>query len=164
MFKQILIGLTIVGLFSGCVQKNAFSVFGGDSSYQKGIDYTQVGDIVHSFETKAIINATYLNPVEPKVYNNKYQNFLIGIYISDDNENREERYINNQAYSLTLNDKAYESIEELDKKSELYNHLPLKNSYAKYYVVKFKKTEELKLILQYKHTSFGKVDLNFEAM
>ena len=162
MLKKFLGSLGIVVILGGCNQ-SALSVFGEDAVYQKGLEYTEVRDIVQSFETQAIINATYLNSTDPEKWDNKYHNFLVGIYISEDNENKEEQYLNNKKYTLTLNNKEYKKASELQSSSYLYNHIPLKNPHAKYYIISFEKDDTSKLVMRYKSITSGMVDLNFEA-
>ena len=149
-------------LLTSCTSKSALSVFGEDSLYEKGLEYTKVSDIVNTLETKAIINATYLNSSHPKKWDNNNQNFLIGIYIVNDNDKDENKYINNNKYKLTLNDKNVSSYSELKSTDELWDHIPIKNPHAKYYITTFKKDKSVKnLKLKYKNAIFGGVTLSF---
>lgn len=163
MIKKSFLTATILLTLGGCMSQSALSVFGEDAVYEKGLEYTQVSDIVQSFETKAILNATYLNSSEPKKWDNGKENFLVGIYITDDNKKEKDRYINNTKYSLTLNDKSYEKIEELEPSSYLYSHIPLKNPHAKYYIATFVKDGNETLVLKYENTTDGKAVLTFQA-
>ncbi len=163
MFKKSV--FTVFLLFSvGCSSKSAFSVFNSDLLYEKGMEYTKVGDIVNSFETKAILNATYLNTTDSAKYDDKFQNFLVGIYITEDNEEAKDQFLNNKKYILTLNGKDFNKTEELETSHELWEHIPLKNPYAKYYIVSFEKEENINsLSLEYSNPNQGKVTLSFQG-
>jgi len=163
MIKSFSMILLVSSLFFGCSSKSAMSVFDSDELYEKGLEYTQVEDIINSFETKAIINATYLNSTDSS-WDNDYQNFLIGIYIVDDNSDEKDMYINNKKYKLTLNDKTPFKIKELKSTNKLYNHIPVKNPHAKYYIVSFKKDDKKTLKLVYENIILkDKVILSFSA-
>jgi hypothetical protein len=147
-----------------CTSKSALSVFGEDSLYERGLEYTKVADIINSLETKAIINITYLNSSHSKKWDNKNQNFLIGIYIVNDNEKDRDKYLNNNKYQLTLNNTNITSSVELNSTNDLWEHIPIKNPHAKYYVTTFDKNDSIKtLSLNYKHTTFGGVTLLFAS-
>jgi hypothetical protein len=161
MIKSLIIMIGLV-LFSGCTTKSALSVFGQDSIYEKGLEYTQVDDIINSLETKAILNATYLNAIDEK-YNDEFHNFLVGIYIVNDNEKDEDKFLNNKKYILTLNNQQINKSKQLVSTHTLWEHIPMKNPHAKYYIVSFKKDASTTLNLQYKHKIFGLLSLSFVA-
>ena len=163
MKKISLIIFIILIFFSGCSNKGAFKYFKSDPLYEKSLEYTKVGQIISDFETKAIINATYLNSADPKKWDNNYQNFLIGIYIFDDSDDEKKQFIHNPNYKLSLNKKAPYKIKELKKTSYLYGHIPLFNSHAKYYIISFKKDENSTLNLTYENKYYGKTQLQFSA-
>jgi len=126
MFKKSILATFL--LFSvGCSSKSALSVFNGDVLYEKGLEYSRVGDIVNSFETKAILNATYLNSTQSSKYDDKFHNFLVGIYITEDNEEEKDKFLNNKKYTLTLNNQDINKTEELQTTNYLWEHIPLKN-------------------------------------
>jgi len=163
MVKKSLVSLSLLLCLQGCNQ-SALSVFGDDSLYERGLQYTQVADIVQSFETKAIINATYLNSTDSDKWDNQYENFLIGVYIAQDRSKEEDKFLNNKKYILTLNGKEYDKKEPVVKGTELYSHIPLQNPHAKYFIVSFKKVEDTNsLKLQYGNTTGAKAILTFQA-
>ena len=164
--KQLkFVSTLVIGIMlcSGCSSKSALSVFGKDSLYEKGLEYTVVDDIVNSFETKAIINATYLNATNSDRWDNKFHNFLVGIYIVEDNEKEENQFLNNKKYQLTLNDHNITKTEVLLSTNILWEHIPVKNPHAKYYITSFQKDDSRSLALTYKHSTLGKVTLSFVA-
>ncbi|RLA72127.1 MAG: hypothetical protein DRG78_24265 [Epsilonproteobacteria bacterium] len=161
LFTLTIIILTFI-LFSGC--QNAMSVFKDtDSKYEIGLQHTKVKPIVYKNETKAIINATYLNSVDKSKWNNNDENFLIGIYISEDNEIENTKFIKNSRYKLSLNKKKYSNMKRISNDDKLYKHIPLKNPWARYYIISFKKDKEKKILnLEYINPIFGKVEMPFE--
>ncbi len=152
-------------LFSvGCSNKSASSVFSSDLLYEKGMEHSKVGDIVNSFETKAILNATYLNSTDSSKYDDSFHNFLVGIYITEDNKEENDKFLNNKLYALTLNSQESNKTEELQTTNYLWEHIPLKNPYAKYYIVSFNKRENVNsLSLEYSNPNQGKVTLSFQG-
>jgi hypothetical protein len=156
--KLLIIILSI--FFSGC--QSAMSVFNRtDSSYEKGLQYTKVKSIVYKGETKAIINITYLNSIN-KRYDNQYQNFLVGIYIVEDNEEESTKFLNNYRYKLTLNGNNFIKSNVLNDEYELYENIPLKNPWARYYLISFDNDDKKELKLKYKNPIFGEVNITFD--
>lgn len=163
MFKKSFFFASFL-LLGGCAHHEVFSVLKSDTLYEKGLDYTKTAHIVNSFETKAILNATYLNSVDGEKYDDLYHNFLVGVYITEDNEKEEEKYLENEKYSLTLNGKIIDKKEKLENKHPLFEHIPLKNPYAKYYIISFlKEKNQYNLSLEYQHPTLGKVILDFQG-
>lgn len=164
MFKKTAVLTCLMLVFSGCAGKSALNIFESDMLYEKGLEYTIVGDIINSFETKALISATYLNSVDHTKYNDDFHNFLIGIYITEDNKEEKDRFLNNKRYILTLNGNSIEKLEELQTTNYLWEHIPIKNPYAKYYIVSFKKEKnQNSLNLKYENINLGKVILHFQG-
>jgi hypothetical protein len=159
MFNKILPLIFVFVFFMGC-SKTAMEMFSEDGVYQKGLEHTQVGDIVQSLETKAILNATYLNLVDEKKWSNENHNFLVGIYIA----NGDREFIENKDYNLKLNGNTYISAKEVLKTDNIYQHIPLKNPHAKYYFVTFNKDKQESLQLTYSNKTTGEVSLNFEVV
>lgn len=163
MFKNWFILICLL-VFNGCANKSALSIFESDKLYEKSLQNTIVGDIVNSFETKALINATYLNSTDSSLYDDDYNNFLIGIYITEDNKDEKYSFLNNSRYVLTLNNKSIDKSEELKTTNYLWEHIPIKNPYAKYYIISFKKEKgEKSLNLKYENINLGMVTLHFQG-
>ncbi|MCI0500141.1 MAG: hypothetical protein L0Y61_00135 [Epsilonproteobacteria bacterium] len=163
MFKKSVLAVTLLFMV-GCSSKSALTILDGDVLYERGLEYSRVGDVINSFETKAILNATYLNSTDSSKYDDKFHNFLVGIYITEDNENEENKFLNNKKYTLTLNGQDINKSEELQTTHELWEHIPLKNPYAKYYIVSFNKQKNVNpILLEYSNPNQGKVTLSFQA-
>ncbi len=162
MYSKLFIYLffiIIITFITGC--QSAMSVFNkSDSQYEKGLQHTKVKTIMHKNETKAIINVTYLNSVNSKIWNQKNQNFLVGIYISSDDENIQ--ILNNKKYKIRLDGQEYFTSLVVEKKDKLYESIPLKNPWATYYILNFKTSKNQIINFEYSHSKFGKVILPFE--
>jgi len=147
--KKLIFFLSILAIaFSGCSIKKALQK---DNFYEKTLKYTQRGQIVNSLETKALIDAIYLNSLYP----DKFQNptFLVGIYNDFDN-----KLINNE-FNLTLNNKPPIKISKTIPKFLPYKLYPFYNKWMTYYMVEFNKTSPL--ILKYKSQHWGEIKFIF---
>ena len=155
--KKFILILSII-IFSGCVQDRSFGIFTKDIIYQRAIKNTQKGDIINSQETKAILIASYLNPIYSEFKDKEY--FYIGIYINDElsNENSTLEDIN---YTLTLNNLKPISIKETQKNDKFKKELAFINSWFKYYIVEFDKSKDKDLNLTFNYHKFGITKLKF---
>ncbi len=156
--------LILIAFLGGCANHSALELFKKDELFEKALIVTKKTDIISSFETKAIINATYLNPVDSSFKNKDFEVFLIGVYITEDNKSDSVAFLKNPSFKLTMNDKEAIDVQELTSNHKMYAHIPLKNSWAKYYEVKFPRdAKETMLILKYQHETFGNAILGFES-
>jgi len=156
IIKYVGISLFVVFFISACAKKT-LNIISKDSLYEKGLEYTLINDIVYKNDTKAIMNITYLNASEPNEYDYKYHEFLIGIYIDDINEG-----LQNKQYILSMNSNTKYIQIPLKKDHPLYNHIPVKNPYAIYYIIKFKKGLEKTLSLKLSHKKFGNANIIYK--
>jgi hypothetical protein len=134
--KKILLVLFL--FFVGC--NNKIGVLQKDARYNTLMQYTKRGEIVKSFETIAIINATYMNPV---LENNETKNneiFIIGVYNSDDYKGYEKGGINNPNFTLTMNDMNYTKATKADLVKLNIKDYPFYTKWMKYYKVYFPKS------------------------
>jgi hypothetical protein len=147
MKKIFLIILTV--FFSGCGIQSALK---HDPFYEKTLKYTQRSQILNSLETKALIDAIYLNDL----YKNKFNNptFLIGVYNDFDNT------LINKEFSIYLNSKKPIKISKNIPNFILYKQFPFYNSWMTYYLVEFPKTNK-PYILEYKSKHWGEVKITF---
>jgi hypothetical protein len=146
--KKILF-ITMILFFSGCTIKSAFK---HDPFYEKTLKYTQRSQILNSLETKALIDAVYLNDL----YKNRFKNptFLIGVYNNFNSE------LVNKEFSLYLNGQKPVKISDKIPDFILYKNFPFYNSWMKYYIVEFKKTDK-PFVLEYKSSHWGETKLIF---
>ncbi len=149
MKKIVFIVISVLMFLNGCSIKPAFKK---DTLYEKTLKYTQRAQILNSLETKALIDAVYLNPL----YQEKFKNptFLIGVYNDFDNS-----LINNE-FNLTLNNLSPVEINSTIPSYIPYQYFPFYNKWMKYYLVKFPSTSK-PYILEYKSIHFGKAKFIF---
>ena len=181
-FFYLTITLLITITFSGCTQ-SAFSVFETDFSlthykdsiisvfnqprrYENTLQYTKKADIVSNNETKALINVTYLNPTSKQWDTKDTHNFVIGIFITTDNKDKLNSSIYNKDYVLTINQSNNFTIKQLNKNSVLIKTIPMKNMWAKYYLIKLDKSfinknDRNKLVIDYKHKTYTDAKIEF---
>lgn len=136
-------------LFAGC---SVNSIVSQDKLYDNALKYTKRGEIHNSLETKALIDAVYLNPLYPDEFNET--TFLIGVYNDFDNT------IDNEEFNLTLNNKKPLKISTDIPKFVLYKEFPFYNNWMKYYLVEFNVTNK-PFILEYKSKDWGETKLRF---
>ncbi len=134
MSKHLIIfSLFITLFFTACSSYSVTKYFEKDDFYNRALQYTKKADILKDNEISIMLNATYLNSLDSK-YNNEYENFIIGVY----HTNSKVKGLKNKDYILLLNNKEPEIINPIKIAGEL-NNLPLKNYWAKYYLISFKK-------------------------
>ncbi len=146
-------------LFFGCSAKE-LRIFSPDKPYIEALRYTASADIAVSLENKAMIIATYLDPLEKKYRDGEY--FFVRVYINDDFEDQNRSGLYHPGYSLTLNKKKPLWIKGLDFDDPLVKRMPFVQKWYKIYLVKFPKIEKKKLQLIFAHEAYGKVVLNFQ--
>jgi len=151
--KFSIISIFLVLIFSGCNKK--LYVISQDSLFDRGLEYTKISNIIYQNDTKALINATYLNPTNPSKYDNGKEVFLLGIYYSVGDSANLNNGLNNTDYILSLNKKTNYTKEVLDESDELFKAIPVQNPYAKYYIVEFDNDKTATLNLSLSHKKFG---------
>ena len=145
--KKIAMFLMVI-LLSGCASKVS-TIFQKDTTYVKLTQYTKRGQIIKSLETKALINATYINPI---LDNNKTKNneiFIIGVYNSTDYKGYEKGGIFNPDYHLTMNGLNFTKAIKADKVKLNLPNYPFYNKWMKYYEVYFPKVNSNTLNIKY---------------
>ncbi len=164
MYKNILL-LFMLLILTACGTKNNISqLFKKDEIYHTSLLNTQKGQLIASFETKALITATYLNPVFKK---NSHKNFsidvsggeyfFVGVFITNSKTNR----FDEKGYSLTLNGQKPIEVIKLDKDDPLKYEMPMVDNWSTYYKVKFPTMHTKKLKLVFESDRFGKDVLIF---
>ncbi len=161
MSQKILSIILILTIFTGC--QSGLSVFDKTgTAYEKGLQHTKVKPLIFEKDTKAIINITYLNTLNPTKWDNENQNFLIGIYIPKNDNTKNKQFLQNFEYKLTMNDSEYTASRLILDDETQYSIIPLKNPWAQYYIISFKDIDTKTLSLKYSHLQFGEVNLEFE--
>ena len=132
--------------------------------YHTSLINTQKGQLIASFETKALLTATYLNPVFKKNGHKNFsidvsdgEYFFVGVFITNSKTNR----FDEKGYSLTLNGKKPIEVIKLDKDDPLKYEMPMVDNWSTYYKVKFPTMHTKKLKLVFESDRFGKDVLIF---
>ena len=159
MYK-ILFLIFISLFFVSCSSKNnAFKYFEKDEIETKGVQYTKKTDIlVNGNEVDVIFWATYLNKVDKKISDTNEELFLVSVYFT----NKESQDIFENKYSFLLNEIEPISVEKVEKDSENFKSLMLKNNWGKYYLVKFTSQDVYNLTIKLKDKGSNSALLNFE--
>ena len=159
MYK-ILFLIFISLFFVSCSSKNnAFKYFEKDEVETKGVQYTKKTDIlINGNEVDVIFWATYLNKVDKKISDTNEELFLVSVYFT----NKESQDIFENKYSFLLNEIEPISVEKVEKDSENFKSLMLKNNWGKYYLVKFTSQDVYNLTIKLKDQGSNSALLNFE--
>lgn len=152
--------LFFVTLFSGCQQKStALNHFENDPKSAFLIQHTKKRDISYKNELKAMFFATYLNRSYKTYENNKKNSFVIGLHLV----NKDKHDLIENGYKLFTNNKEIKNFTKIDSSSDLVKDIPLKNSWANYYLVETENQKRVyKLNLKLIHPVFGQAQLNFD--
>ena len=174
MYKKVLL-LASVLVVLGCSQKKEGcglqdksdfeQLFTRDEVYHTALNNTQKAQLMASFETKALLTATYLNPVFEhrscrKRFKNELKNgeyFFVGVYIT----NSEKHEFNTKGYSLRLDGLEPLEVKKLDKNDPLRYEMPMVDNWSTYYKVKFKKTNKNNFHLIFENDRFGRDILTY---
>lgn len=156
--KKFLLYIALLLFFNGCSSKSGFNFFSEDRPYENAIAYTKKGEIIVSMENKAIIIATYLNPIYKKYNDGEY--FFIRVYIANDFEDEKKSGLFNPKYKIYLNNQEPVEIKILSKDDILVKEMPMVKAWYKIYLVKFEKTSKPKKIV-FKSDDYGQTVLTF---
>ncbi|RXJ89272.1 hypothetical protein CRV01_11705 [Arcobacter sp. CECT 8983] len=146
--------------FSACADKtSALNYFEKDKLSAKAIQYTKKRDLLNNNEVEALIFVTYLNYVDEKYKSDTIETFILGVQIA----NKDKENFFKDSYKLLLNEKESVSLKGLETDSKLVSSIPLKNPWARYYLVKFNnKEKERELNLEFIHSKYGTATLSFQ--
>jgi hypothetical protein len=156
-----LLGLIALLSLSGCADKGAFDLFTMDKAHERSVEQLRTGSIVLSLETKAIISAIYLNPVYPEQYKDG-ESFIAAIYFENDMRSVKKRDFKDIGYALTLNGKEPAEIEELKETDVRRQLMPVRNTWNRFYLVKYNNFSEGALALALENNQTGSVVLNYQ--
>ena len=143
------VGLSI--LFSGC-SKTATAGFGKNLIYAQNLQYTKVGKIIQNNEVEFLANITYLNSADSSKWNNGKQNFLVGTYITNQQ---------NITYKATLNEQLPVSTQDVKKDSKMYKNIALLNRWADYKIISFNDINGTNINLTYSSSQENTTSLSF---
>jgi hypothetical protein len=128
--KIFLTALIIAILISGCGTRNAFSKLNIEPEQEKAIENTRSWKITSQDNVTGVFSAVYLNNVYKNMSKNTNE-FYLSIYLKDKNHD----------LNITLNKKIPLKMEKLTSENKFSNLLPMKNEWAKNYLVSFKNIE-----------------------
>jgi hypothetical protein len=166
MYKKILL-LSALLAVNGCGTKegaNLSKLLNRDEVYHISLLNTEKAQLIASLETKALLTATYLNPlfknrdfkeISIDISNGEY--FFVGVFIKGNKIGS----FNKNGYSLKLNGREPIEVKEVDKDDPLKNDMPMVNGWSSYYRVKYPKINADKLNLVFKNDRFGNDTLEF---
>ena len=166
MYKKLLL-LSTIFIIGGCSLKensNIAQLFKKDDIYHISLLNTQKAQLIASLETKALLTATYLNPVydhdkgrnfSMDVSDGEY--FFIGVFISGS----KKHHFNAKGYSLTLNGAKAIEVKKLKKDDPLRYEMPMVDNWSTYYRVKFPTSDLKTFNLIFESDRFGKDKLTF---
>jgi len=171
MYKKTLLFLSAL-VIVGCSPRKdecgvrEYSDFGQlftkDEIYDKSLKNTHKAQLMASFETKALLTATYLNPVFAqrnckKRFTNQMKDaeyFFVGVFIP--NSGGKDSKFNTKGYMLRLNGRVPSEVKLLDKDDPLRYEMPMMNNWSTYYKVKFPTMKGKELRLIFENDRFGK--------
>jgi hypothetical protein len=174
MYKKTFLVLSTL-IMIGCSTKqdecgakehsNFAQLFTKDEIYDKSLKNTHKAQLMASFETKALLTATYLNPVfNSRACKQRFHNemkdaeyFFVGVFIT----NSKSSEFNTKGYQLTLNGQKPIDIQLLSKDDPLRYEMPMMNNWSTYYKVKFPIVKGSKLKLIFENDRFGKDLLSY---
>ena len=132
--KKISLFFVLILLGSGCTSYRALKHFNKSESYSQSVKYSKKVDILENNEIKTIFYITFMNKVL-KDYNDKNYNFVISIYSEEESM---------KDYVISLNSKTYTKFIELNNDDKIFEHVSLKNKWAKKFYFSFEKIKDAK--------------------
>lgn len=160
---RALILMALLLLLNGCGSRNALGYFKKDQYFEDAMTQLQTGTIVQALQTRAVINAVYLNGVDSKTYHGD-EYFFIAVYIDNDFFDDAKRGLFNENYSLTLNGAKALKITPLDDDNALRRSMPLAARWNEYYLVRFEESESSKMGLKLASKRYGEIILNYSQV
>ncbi len=156
MYKTLSLSI-LSTIFIGCSSTTALKHFDKNEIEAKAMQYTKKADVIVNKEQKVLLWGTYLNNTDIKEFKSKDEVFVTSIYFVE----AKSQNVNENGYSFTLNGQKPKSIEELSSNDIKYKNILSKNTWGKYYLVKFnqvKDTYNLTLNLADENSNSAKLD------
>ena len=151
-------------MFSGC--SSHFDNYTLSSENENAANSYKNARLLNSDnKSETILAAVYLNDVYPK-YTDGFAHFLISFYNPDNNNTLyfdRSKKLDDQDYVLLLNDENAMASEALDNDDLLVDLMPIRNSWNRYYYVRYRLPEEkLILVLESDHTARAEITYQIE--
>ncbi|MDD5717992.1 MAG: hypothetical protein PHW64_09385 [Sulfuricurvum sp.] len=155
------IALSVLLSLSGCSQKGAFDLFKIDEAHERSVEQLRSGTILLSLETKAIFSSVYLNKIDPQTYKDG-EYFIISVYYEKDDRTNKKRELESNGYTVKLNGRSMTSSEILSEHDVRRNFMPIRNSWNRYYLIRFNAAPESALVLRLENNQTGSVELTYQ--
>lgn len=158
MYK--ILSLSILStIFIGCSSTTALKHFDKSEIEAKAMQYTKKADVIINKEQKVLLWGTYLNNTDIEEFKSKDEVFITSVYFVES----QTQDINKNGYSFILNEQKPKSIEEISVDDKTYKDLLSKNTWGKYYLVKFEQVKNSdKLDFSLTNTKSNSAKLTFE--
>jgi hypothetical protein len=146
--KTFLIILTFFIFFTGCSSKNAFYQFKMDKAQELSASSLQSSKIVSKDgEVSGVFSAIYLNEVYPQTFNED-EYFFVFLYVKEAKEMYDPSSPTESDLRLKLNSELPIKIEKLSEDNQFSHLVDIKSDWNQYYIVSFKQTSALNLVLE----------------
>ncbi len=140
--------LTFLTIFSGCSSKDAFFGFDMDKSQKLSASSLQSSKIVSkNSEVKGTISVIYLNEVYPKSFNHD-EYFYVFIFTKEPKKLYDPKEPSESDMMLKLNSELPIKVERLPADNRFSHLVDTKNEWNQYYLVAFKRSDSISLILE----------------
>lgn len=148
-------GLTIL-MLAGCQSQQ--TLFKDDSSHIQTVENTRKGELVSSQTTKALLLATYLNPLKPEKYHTQ-EYFFIDLFLADSPQKPDLKH---SGYTITLQESGGAlNVRPLKKDDPLLQQMAIINRWGHHYVTSFPSSDSELLTLVLDSEEYGKTELVF---
>lgn len=146
--KTFFIFLTFLIIFTGCSKKNAFFGFEMDKTQELCASGMQSSKIISKDgEVSGVFSAIYLNEIYPHAfYGDEY--FFVFFYTKEEKELYDSKNPTETDLVLKLNNELPIKTEKLPQENQFSHLADIKNDWNHYYLVAFKKSDVLNLMLQ----------------
>lgn len=148
--KYILISSLLV-ILTGC-SSSGFQYFDKKEEFVNNAQYTKVLKIVKDDVVTAMVYITYLNNANKKKWNNGQENFIIGVYNAQNEDNKivaTLSFLEKEKMQLDEENIEYKKVvlEPLSQKlitkaDELHENIPFKNNWAEYKLLSYEKVKK----------------------
>jgi hypothetical protein len=158
MYKTLSLSI-LSTIVIGCSSTTALKHFDKSEFESKAMQYTKKADVIINKEQKVLLWGTYLNNTDITEFDSKDEVFVTSIYFVEE----KSQDINENGYFFTLNGKKSKSIEEIQTDNEKYKDILSKNTWGKYYLVKFNEVKDsYDLTFTFSNTNSNSAELKFE--
>jgi len=140
--------LTFLTIFSGCSNKDAFFGFEMDKAQKLSASSLQSSKIVSKdSELKGTISVVYLNEVYPKSFNQD-EYFYVFIFTKEPKKLYDPKEPSESDMMLKLNSELPIKVERLPADNRFSHLVDTKNEWNQYYLVAFRQSQEISLVLE----------------